>query len=161
MQVEVTTILDIAARGDRDALALMRDEFLDEARQPESAFLIFDLWAQAELLARFCASHGNPCDKVTLATILLVRRGQVAELGCRAQAGALEAEAHQIMAEVVAGGDIEAIALLTAHIELRADVDDPSALPFLTNLMDKLDRETAAKVSGLVHARKKAMEAAR
>lgn len=65
-------MLSLAAKGDRDALACLRDTFVEEATNADPIYAPGDLWAQAEIFARLAAEHSQPVDIAVLATIPLV-----------------------------------------------------------------------------------------
>lgn len=140
------TILSLASKGDRDALACLRDTFIEEASKGEAPYRVADLWSQAELLARMACSHGLPVDATVLSSLLLLRAVEAEHDGLGDAAEIYREQAYALMWEVVSSGDTEAIAMLVELIGRRADDGDPSATAMLEAVISKLTPTQAAAV---------------
>lgn len=140
------TILGLASKGDRDALACLRDTFIQEATSGQSPYSGEALWYQAELLARMTAEHGNPLDLAVLSPLLLVSALEAEKDGRAEVAEIYREQSYSLMWQVVSSGDTEGIAALVHVIERRADDGDPSATAMLEAIISKLTPTQAAAV---------------
>lgn len=153
------SLLALAAGGDRDALALFRDELVAEANGGASQFRHSDLIAQAEVFARLTAAHGHPADKAYLASFALLRARQARDDGNEQLANFLESDGYQLADEVLALNDALLTSTLAFSISQLADHGDETAAIALGLLIRNLTPEAAAAITARVHSLDEKVEA--
>ena len=153
------SLLSLAARGDRDALVLLRDQLVAEATAEVGPFRSADLMAQAEVLARLAASLGNPADKTYLAVFSFTRSAQARNEGNEALADLFEADGCDLANEVLALNDPVLTSGIAFALSRLADEGDEWAAMALTTLIDSLAPEAVAAITAKARSLDQKMEA--
>lgn len=140
-------LLQLAARGDRDALAVFRDELLIEAENEETPFRRADLLAQAEMFARLAAAHGCPSDRVCLAGLMIWRGHEARVEGDERLADIFSNDGYALADYVLALNDRELTGPLAYAISALADRGDEQAAIALETLVENLTPADAVAVT--------------
>lgn len=145
MQVEEAPLLSLAASGDGEAFAILRDTLLAAGNQPGALIPREELALQAEVFARLAAEH-SAMDKLALAAMLSLRAQDEKAKGNEARATAFLAEVNGIFDEVLVAGDHAASSMLARCLSLLADDGNDNASILLERLVALLSPERAAAV---------------
>ena len=146
MECDDATLMALAAVGNGEAFALMRDALIASANEPSALIPAEELMLQAEVFARLAAEL-SPMDKLALAAILCMRSKDQTMLGNEPRSAAFLKEVYGIFDEVLIAGDHCAAATLVRSLSLMADGGDDTALIVLERLIAVLSPQRAAAVA--------------
>ena len=151
-------MLKLAARGDREALTILRDGIIAEGNAP-TLIPREELAIQAEVFARLAAEHGVVADKVYLAAILLLRSGECFRTGEDVRGEQFLQETYGLFDAIIASDDSEGLVILVNATASLADDGDDLAACTLNRLISILSPEQAQQLSTKVKILNSQLEA--